>query len=225
VANPIEELLKPPASVARQEGIAAAVLVDTSGSMKDSVQDAGGEMAPKIVIAKRAVNDLLRQFADFAAKDPDRRLLVGVYEFSARDRQDSCRRIVPVGALDLAASQRALDLLVPQGGTPIGDAMIAAKRDLDATGVSRRHILVVTDGENNKGYSPGDVAGAIARQAAEDRASVYFIAFDVAADRFNAVKEAGGLVLAAANERDLRQTLDFVLTGKILAEQPMSPAR
>jgi hypothetical protein len=27
------------------------------------------------------------------------------------------------------------------------------------------------------------------------------------------------MVLAAANERDLQQTLDYVLTGKILAEQ------
>jgi len=73
---------------------------------------------------------------------------------------------------------------------------------------------------NNKGYSPGAVADAIARQPQEDRASVYFVAFDVSAERFNSVKEAGGLVLEAADERELNQTMDFILTGRILVEQP-----
>jgi hypothetical protein len=53
---------------------------------------------------------------------------------------------------------------------------------------------------------------------------VYFVAFDVSAERFNAVKEAGGLVLEAANERELNQTMDFILTGRILVEQPVTPA-
>jgi hypothetical protein len=103
--------------------------------------------------------------------------------------------------------------------------MIQAKRDLDATGLSRRHILVVTDGENNRGYAPADVASVLARLPESARPSVYFVAFDIAAERFKAVREAGGLVLAAANETDLGQTFDYLLTGKILAEQPAAPPR
>jgi hypothetical protein len=218
--NPLEEALRAPASIARQEGIAAAILMDVSGSMEDSVKDSQGTSMPKIEIARRAVLTLLGQFDDFAKKDPNRPVLVGVYEFSTRDRQPSCRQVIPLGKPDLANSTAEVGKMVPDGGTPIGDAMIKAKRDLDATGMSRRHILVVTDGENNRGYSPGAVANAIARQPEQDRASIYFVAFNVAANVFNDVKEAGGLVLAANSENDLRQTLDFILTGKILVERP-----
>lgn len=220
--NPIEEMLRTSIYVSRQEGIAAAILVDTSGSMADRVPDSGGQPRPKITIAKDAALRLIRQFGEFAREHIDRRVLVGIYEFSARDRQPFCRQVVPLGPPNLQAAERAIQNMRPQGGTPIGDAMIVAKRDLDNTGFSRRHILVVTDGENTRGYAPGDVAAALSRQSEENRSGIYFVAFDVAAENFNAVRDAGGLVLAAANERDLRETLDYILTGKILAEQPVS---
>ena len=222
--NPLDEALRVSPHVARQEGIAAAILVDTSGSMEDQVVGSDGSSIAKIVVARRAVIGLIRQFEQYARKNPDQHFLVGVYEFSSRDRQPHCRSIVRLGPPDLPVAEAAVERMVPRGGTPIGDAMIRAKHDLDLTGMSRRHILVVTDGKNNKGYSPGAVADAIARQPQESRASVYFVAFDVSAERFNAVKEAGGLVLEAANERELNQTMDFILTGRILVEQPVTPA-
>jgi hypothetical protein len=82
---------------------------------------------------------------------------------------------------------------------------------LDATGLSKRHIVVITDGENTAGYAPQDVTRAIVNQTDNDRSSIYFVAFDVAASKFNAVKDAGGLVLAASNETGLRETLDYLL--------------
>jgi len=223
--SPIDEMLRVPASIARQEGTAAAILIDTSGSMRDPVPDADGQSKPKIDIARRAAGDLVRRFGEYSQTHPDRRLLVGIYEFSARDNEPACRSVIELGPPRVQEAQAALDKMFPAGATLIGDAMILAKRDLDLTGITRRHILVVTDGENNRGYSPGVVASVLATQAEEARASIYFIAFDIEAAKFNAVKESGGLVLAAANERDLNQTLDFILTGKILAEQPASPAR
>ncbi len=218
--NPIEEMLHSRAPVPPQDGIAAAILMDTSGSMSDEVADVGGEKRPKIEIARRAAVDCLKQFEEFARKNPERRVLVGLYEFSSREHRPSCRRLVPIGPPAAAAAAPAIEAMKPSGGTPIGNAIIMAKQDLDSTGMTRRHILVVTDGENNVGYSPGDVANALTRIPEQERASLYFVAFDVAADRFNSVKEAGGLVLAASSGSDLKQTLDFVLTGKILAEQP-----
>jgi hypothetical protein len=64
------------------------------------------------------------------------------------------------------------------------------------------------------------VTRIIAGKSDTARAAVYFVAFDIAASRFNSVRDAGGLVLAASNETDLKGTLDYVLSGKILAEQP-----
>jgi Mg-chelatase subunit ChlD len=222
VENPLEEMLRAPAPAARQEGIAAAILVDTSGSMRDKVKDEAGQSRRKMEIARECVTNLIQQFSDFSEKNPESKVAVGIYEFSSRDRRASCRQVVPLGPPDARVAAQALAQLDPQGGTPIGDAMIQAKRDLDETGMSRRHLLVITDGQNNKGYAPGDVADVMSRQPVEARAALYFVAFNIEASRFNAVKDAGGLVLAADNGRDLRLTLDFILTGKILAERPVT---
>jgi hypothetical protein len=222
VTNPIEDALRPARAVQQREGVVAAILIDTSGSMGDRVKDDDGRMRPKIEIAQRAALNLVQQFDRYAQEHPDQTVFFGIYEFS--DRGDRfCREVVklgPAGKSDPAAVRSAVLAMHPRGDTPIGDAIISAKRDIDATGLSKRHILVITDGENNKGYSPEDVVHIITTQPDQDRASTYFVAFDVAAAKFNPVRDAGGLVLAASNEPELKSTLDYVLTGKILAEQP-----
>jgi hypothetical protein len=223
VRNPIEQMIQPPANVTQRDGITVALLMDTSGSMDEKVRDQNGQSVPKIQIARRSTMNLLRQIDRFAQSHKDRTLLVGVYEFSARENQPLCREVIPLGPLNLPAAEARVQAMYPDGGTPIGDSIIKAKHDLDLTGLSHRHILVVTDGENNQGYAPGDVADVISRQPEENRASLYFVAFDVAAEKFKAVRDAGGLVLPAADERELQQTLDYVLTGKILVEQPEIP--
>ncbi len=220
----IREMLKVKADVARQEGTAVAILLDTTGSMKDPVPGLDRQPKPKIEVAKRALLDLLEKFSAFARKNPDKKLLVGIYEFSSRKGLPSCRPVVKLGPPDLAAARSGINSVVPDGTTPIGDAMIAAKRDLDATGLSSRHLLVITDGENTIGYMPGDVAKVIAEEPKADQASIYFIAFDVGAELFDAVKAAGGLVMSADSETQLAQTLDAVLTGKILVQPPAVPA-
>ena len=217
--NPIANMLKPRADVERRDGVAIAVLVDVSGSMRRDVPAQGGSRA-KIEIARSSVLDLVRQTAAFTQQHPERVVELGLYEFSSRRRPPSCRVVLPPGRPDVDAAARAVRRMVPDGGTPIGDAIIKARRDLDATGLRDQHILVVTDGENTQGYSPADVAQALARLPDEDRPALYLVAFDTAAEQFEAVREAGGLVLGASSQSDLQQTLDYVLTGRILAEQP-----
>lgn len=216
----IRKELRARADVRPQEGIAAAILFDTSGSMKDPVRGLHTGKKPKIEIAREAVISLLGQFGDFAAKSPDRKVLVGVYEFSVRKDGPECRTVVKLGPPDAAAATKLVEKMVPDGGTPIGDSMIVAQRDLEATGMTHRHMLVVSDGESNRGFTPGDVTRVIEELPDNRRSSIYFIAFDVNADLFDPVRNAGGLVLAAGNEQELRQTLDYILTGKILVEQP-----
>ena len=57
------------------------------------------------------------------------------------------------------------------------------------------------------------------RRPGAERPSLYFVAFDIDATRFNGVRNAGGLVLEAANARALNDTLDSLLRGKILIER------
>lgn len=225
IVNPLEAMLQPASAAERQDGVAVAILVDTSGSMADKVKDAGGKTSPKMAIAQRAVLNVIKQAAAFAAVHPDQKLQVGVYEFSARDHQPACREVVPLSAPSVEGATPLVEGMTPNGATPIGDAIVTAKQKLDATGLRRLHILVVTDGENNRGYAPAEVVGALSRLPEPARAAAYFIAFDVAAAKFKAVRDAGGMVLGASNEAELQQTLDYVLTGKILAEQLPTPTR
>jgi Mg-chelatase subunit ChlD len=215
----IDEQLAPVAEVPQREGLAAAIVIDVSGSMDDDVRGESGRSEAKIEIARRAARDLVNQFARYAEDHRDEPVLLGLYEFSERSGMPDCRPVIPMAPPDRARADRALSSMRARGGTPIGNAMITAKRELDQTGLSRRHLLVVTDGENTEGFEPQAVAAAIARRPEIERPSIYFVAFDIDARRFERVREAGALVLGAADAKDLNATLDSLLRGQILLEK------
>lgn len=215
----IDEQLAPAAAVSSREGLAAAIVIDVSGSMDDEVEGEDGRDERKIDIARRAARDLVEQFARYADDHKDEPVLLGIYEFSERSNRPDCRAVIAMGRPDRARADSALASLRPRGGTPIGNAMLFAKRELDATGLTRRHLLVVTDGENTDGFEPDDVAAGIGRRPEAERPSLYFVAFDVDAKRFTRVRDAGALVLGASNARDLNSTLDSLLRGNILIEK------
>jgi len=224
VRNPIMRALTESSVVtAQREGIAIGVAFDVSGSMKDNVAGADGKMMPKIQVARQCALGILKQADAFVQKHPEQTVEMGVFEFSSRQRGPSCRQVIPFGPINLSAATSAVERMKPEGGTPIGDAVIHVKQAIDQTGLKTKHLLVITDGENNQGYAPGDVVDVLSRLPDDRRSSVYFFAFDVAANKFNAVRDAGGLILSAANGVELQQTLDYVLMGKILVEQPETP--
>jgi Ca-activated chloride channel family protein len=213
----LDTALTPDPGVAERDGLAAMIAIDVSGSMNERA--GGGSDERKIVSARRAAIDLVEQFARYADDHKGEPVLLGVYEFSDKDNEPDLRPIVTLGPPDRVRARAAIDKMEADGGTPIGNAMISAKKLLDSTGLSRRHLLVVTDGENTSGPEPEDVAAAIARRPASEQPSMYFVAFDISASRFNAVRDAGGLVLEAANAKALNDTLDSLLRGKILIEK------
>ena len=210
-----DDLVPPGSAPEMKDGIAALVLMDVSGSMADAASKGG---PPKIETARRSALALIQQFANYAAAHPGEPVLVGLYEFSDTTGENT-REIVPLSPADVPRAEAALAGLRARGGTPIGDAIIAGKRVLDGSGLTRRHLLVVTDGENTDGREPEDVMAALSRRPPAEQPSVYFVAFDIAASRFDSVRDAGGLVLAAGNEQELNDTLSSLLTGKILVEE------
>lgn len=218
-ARQIDEQLTPPASLPVREGLAAAIVIDVSGSMDDSVAGADGREERKISVARRAARDLVEQFVRYAEDHRDEPVLLGIYEFSRRRGEPDCRPVIPMGPPDRSRADAAIARLDPDGGTPIGQAMITAKRELDATGLSRRHLLLVTDGENTDGFRPEAVAEGIAKRPEAERPSTYFVAFDVDARRFARVRDAGALVLSAGSATELNDTLDSLLRGRILIEK------
>jgi hypothetical protein len=109
------------------------------------------------------------------------------------------------------------------GGTPIGDAMVVARLALDASALRRRHLIVLTDGENTDGRAPADVVRVLERQADEARAGLYFVAFDIAASAFAPIKESGGVLLSARDGAELATTFRELLSDRILVEAPRAP--
>jgi len=201
-------------------GAAVAILIDTSGSM---AQRAPGDDRPKYEVAREALEQMLAATDAFVAKRPDFPIKIGVYSFSS-----SVQRLQPIALYDRArVKQTLLAVPKPGGGTAIGDAMAAARPDLYRAGVFRKYLLVLTDGENTNGRAPDRVAREIFEKS-EGGVRTYFIAFDTSPGTFGFLKEAGGDVFGAGSGQELRQALDSVYQGKILAEASVSerePAR
>jgi Mg-chelatase subunit ChlD len=193
-------------------GAAVAILIDTSGSMRDK---APGDARPKSVIAHEALEAMLDATDAFVAKRPDFPIKIGLYTFSS-----NVRRLRPIQPYDRNAIRAALSgLPQPGGGTAIGDAMREARPDLYRAGVFRKYLLVVTDGDNTNGLPPEDVAREIF-QKSEGAVQIYFVAFDTSPEKFAFLKDAGGDVIGAGTGVELRQALDGIYQGKILAEAP-----
>ena len=193
-------------------GAAVAILIDTSGSMRDK---AAGDSRPKSVVANEALEAMLDVTDAFVAKRPDFPIKIGLYTFAS-----SVRTLRPIQPYDRNAIRSALATLPPPGGgTAIGDAMREARPDLYRAGVFRKYLLVVTDGDNTNGRPPDEVAREIF-QKSEGAVQVYFVAFDTSPQKFAFLKEVGGDVIGAGTGGELRQALDGIYQGKILAEAP-----
>ena len=117
---------------------AVALCIDTSGSMRTS--DVEPTRAAAAVHAARAFIDGV----------PDgTRIVIVAFASSAS--------VIAPASEDKDAARAALDQLPPpNGGTAIGDALALAARSLPP--VRRRAIVLVTDGVNNAGSDPLQVA-------------------------------------------------------------------
>jgi Mg-chelatase subunit ChlD len=198
-------------------GAAVAILIDTSGSMRDRI---AGDGRPKYEVAREALEAMLDATDAFVARRPDFPIKIGIYSFSS-----GVRTLRPIRPYDRAAVRATLNALpFPGGGTAIGEAMSAARPDLYRSGVFRKYLLVVTDGDNTNGRPPDQIAREIFRKS-EGGVQVYFVAFDTSPGKFGFLKEAGGDVFGANSGAELRSALDGVYQGKILAEAPAAGER
>jgi Mg-chelatase subunit ChlD len=205
-----QQQLIPASSIEKKAGVAIMLVIDTSGSMFDSPKEGGGS---KIASARSAATYVVLKAETFAASHPEKKVVIGVMKFSTDNKI-----IIPVGSPSSVAAAGEIEKLSPEFGTAIGDAMFEAKKALDATGYVEKHIIVITDGENNGGRSPESVAKTIFELSPEDSAKMYVIGFDVNAETYAPMK-AYANIYSANNSVQLESALQFVLGKKILAEQ------
>jgi hypothetical protein len=85
-------LTPPPAHA--EEGVALAIIYDTSGSMKDPVRDQSGKPAPKYVIANRALIAIAKQVQAFATNNSGttpRKIEAGVFVFDKNSAREAVK--------------------------------------------------------------------------------------------------------------------------------------
>ncbi|HWH71509.1 MAG TPA: vWA domain-containing protein [Candidatus Sulfotelmatobacter sp.] len=214
-------------SAAEEDGVALAIVYDTSGSMKDPVRDSNGKSCPKFVIANRAlvaVAQQLQSFATNSAAAHSRKLHTGLLIFEG----EGVRPAIPFGPFDAAAIQKfANQFSSPSGNTPLGNALRVAAQSVMDSPLPRKHVLVITDGMNTAGPTPAVVLPRLKQQAEQKQTSfsVHFVAFDVDAKVFAPLKRLGATVVGAADEKQLDTQLQFILQRKILLEdeEPNKP--
>jgi hypothetical protein len=206
---------------AEEDGVALAIIYDTSGSMHDSVRDTTGRMSPKYVIANRALTAVAKQIQAYATSSTGgtpRRVDAGLFVFSG----NTARQAVKFGPFDAAALEDfARNFSSPNGNTPLGNALNVASRTVLNSPLSRKHVLIITDGLNTEGPTPEAVMPSVKRQAEEKHAtlSIHFVAFDMAAQQFAPIKKLGATVVGAADEKQLNTQLEYILQRKILLEE------
>lgn len=204
---------------ADEDGIALAIVYDTSGSMKDPVRTADGKTAAKWIIGNRAVEQIVSRVERFSTNtSPSKTIHAGLYVFRGTGAAEAVKfgPFAPQAMRDWVKSYRG-----PDSGTPLGVTIEAASRALMNSKFTAKHILVVTDGINTSGPDPVVVVPKI-NKASESKGSpifIHFVAFDIDAKVFAPLKKLGVTVVGAANEKQLGQQLEFIVEEKILLEK------
>jgi Mg-chelatase subunit ChlD len=212
---------------AAEEGVAVAIIYDTSGSMKEPVRDQSGKPAPKYVIANRALIAIAKQIQAFATNSAGggpRKIEAGVFVFD----KNSAREAVKFGRFDERAIEEwANNFSNPSGNTPLGNSLTVASRAVMSSPLNHKHILVITDGMNTAGPKPEEVLPKLKERALQKGTalSTHFVAFDVDAKVFAPVKKLDATVVAAADEKQLDRQLQFILQRKILLEEEEPPKK
>jgi Mg-chelatase subunit ChlD len=206
------------------EGVAIAIVYDTSGSMQQKVRDTNGQMTAKSVIASRALNAVLDRLQAAVSGPESTRpeLHAGLVVFEGNHGVVA----IPCGPFQ---PQKFRDWVrehgQPKRGTPLGDAVRVAGEAVLHSPLSRKHVVVITDGVNTQGPDPVLTVPKVQREAEARHTpvSLHFVAFDVSAAEFNGVKKLGATVIGAADARELTSALDYIVTKKILLEDEEPP--
>ncbi len=192
---------------------AVVLLIDTSGSMSQSVRDRGGAEQPKYLIARRALDRIVDHTTNWKKTHSDRVLQLAIWHFSS-----AVHEVLPMGVFDGGAAKSAVGQIPgPGGGTAIGQSLEAAFKSLYASGCVRKYIVCITDGENTVGPPPDRIARQLSAQTGGE-VEIHFVAFDTSAARFAFLKAANGSVVEAADGEQLQAQLSEIYEKRILAE-------
>lgn len=208
--------LLPPISLpqpSQRLGTAVVIMIDTSGSMQQTVHDQTGNPRPKHEIARGALTKIIHATDDWQKKHADSSLFMGISSFSSGTTE-----VLKIGPFNADQANRAVSAIPrPGGGTAIGKALAAGFESLYSTGCVRKHLICITDGDNTVGTPPDLMARQLFLQTHGD-VEMHFVAFDTSVSHFGFLKSTGGSVVVAADESQLQARLTEIYEKRIFAE-------
>lgn len=204
LASPPDVSPTTPNSAVTLSSVPTVLILDGSGSMTEA--DAPG---PRIDAAKAAAHGLIDALPDNSA------IAVQTYGTTTgsepADKPAGCldvSTLIPLGPLDRAAMDTAIDSIIPSGYTPISLALQTAVDQLPADD-SAQAIVLVSDGEETCDTPPCDAAAQLKQsRPGLTISTVGFRVDGAAADQLRCIAEAtGGIYVQAANADQLAARL------------------
>lgn len=171
-------------SVLGQDGGSLVLVLDGSGSMKESSGTGGTRMNA----ARKGLRAVIEQLP------ADSKVGLRVYGSTISDGKGSCKDtqlLAPVATVDKARLKSGVDKLKPLGNTPIAYSLEQAYQDLPKDGP--RSIVLVSDGEENCGGNPCKVARDLKKKGANFYIDVVGLQVDNSSrNQLTCVASAGG---------------------------------
>ena len=189
------------------------ILIDTSGSMEQTVHDHNGKKRPKNQIAGEALRKIIQVTQSWQEKHSETPLYLGISSFSSVTSE-----VLKIAPFDSGIATEAVSKIpMPAGGTAIGKAITDGFSSLYSTGCVRKHLVCITDGNNTIGTPPDLIARQLYSQT-HGEVEVHFVAFDTSPKHFGFLKDTGGSVFEAADEQQLQARLIEIYEKRIFAE-------
>lgn len=167
VDAPAETLLQNTEIAALGSGIAVAIVLDASGSMS-------GE---RLETVKRVWRETL------SPKLLAYHQLNGNLQVSLVRCSDSANVLVPMQLLDLNALNSSVKSLTASGGTPLGDSLRISLEQLALSPAEKRHIFILSDGENTGWVSPKEVLEKMQGRGLE-KISIHVVGFETSRSNY-----------------------------------------
>ena len=160
------------------------VVLDSSSSMAEDV----GDGQTRMQVAKQGLRDVIDNVPADAALGL--RVFGSSVEAGLRSCKDS-ELLVPVDTMDKSALLEGVEGIEPLGNTPLGYALKEAAADLPDDGP--RSIILVSDGEENCGADPSEVARQISGSDVDLHIDVVGLQVDdVVRNQLISIASAGG---------------------------------
>ncbi|MCW2799590.1 MAG: hypothetical protein JWQ70_1062 [Aeromicrobium sp.] len=171
-------------SVLGQDGGSLVLVLDGSGSMKESSGTGGTRMDA----AKKGLRSVIDQLP------ADSKVGLRVYGSTISDGKGSCtdtQLLAPVATVDKDKLKSGVDKLKPLGNTPIAYSLRQAYKDLPSSGP--RSIVLVSDGEENCGGNPCKVARELRKKGANFYIDVVGLQVDASSrNQLTCIASSGG---------------------------------